>query len=88
MTLSSLGKPARALRSHHCQYRLGRQAELTLDSLSVILRVDGITLGDIAGRLGYHDAASFSRAYHRWTAVPPAYRPRRTSSAASKIAGL
>ncbi|MFQ6395468.1 AraC family transcriptional regulator ligand-binding domain-containing protein [Nocardia sp. KC 131] len=36
-----------------------------------LLTIDGITLGDIAGRLGYHDAASFSRAYRRWTGRTP-----------------
>ncbi|WP_194820146.1 AraC family transcriptional regulator [Nocardia sp. XZ_19_385] len=36
-----------------------------------LLTIDGITLGEIAGRLGYHDAASFSRAYRRWTGHTP-----------------
>ena len=42
-----------------------------------LLTVDGLTLNDIAGRLGYHDAAAFSRAYRRWTGTAP----RHTRSA-------
>lgn len=36
-----------------------------------LLAVDGLTLADVAGRLGYHDAAGFSRAYRRWTGSSP-----------------
>ncbi|GAA5094356.1 AraC family transcriptional regulator ligand-binding domain-containing protein [Nocardia iowensis] len=36
----------------------------------------GLTLADVARRLGYHDAAGFSRAYRRWTGTAPG-RSRR-----------
>jgi AraC-like DNA-binding protein len=31
----------------------------------------GLTVHDVAGRLGYHDAAGFTRAYRRWTGTTP-----------------
>lgn len=44
----------------------------TMDSIAdELLAVDGLTLADVAGRLGYHDAAGFSRAYRRWTGSSP-----------------
>lgn len=36
-----------------------------------LLTVDGLTLADVASRLGYHDAAGFTRAYRRWTGTTP-----------------
>ncbi|MEV0295999.1 helix-turn-helix domain-containing protein [Nocardia sp. NPDC050710] len=40
--------------------------------------------GDIAGRLGYHDAPAFSRAYRRWTGSTPGRS--RTPTSRSDIA--
>ncbi|NNH68518.1 helix-turn-helix domain-containing protein [Nocardia uniformis] len=36
-----------------------------------LLTLDRLTLAEIARRLGYHDAAGFSRAYRRWTGRTP-----------------
>ncbi len=36
-----------------------------------LLALDRLTLADIARRLGYHDAANFSRAHRRWTGRAP-----------------
>ncbi|MEV0759057.1 AraC family transcriptional regulator ligand-binding domain-containing protein [Nocardia sp. NPDC050435] len=41
-----------------------------------LLTLDQLTLAEIARRLGYHDAAGFSRAHRRWTGrAPRAPRP-------------
>jgi len=31
----------------------------------------GLTVSEVAYRLGYHDAAGFTRAYKRWTGTTP-----------------
>lgn len=36
-----------------------------------LLRAGGLTVQEVAARLGYHDAAGFSRAYRRWTGTTP-----------------
>lgn len=36
-----------------------------------LLRSGGLTVQEVAARLGYHDAAGFSRAYRRWTGTTP-----------------
>lgn len=36
-----------------------------------LLGTAGLTVGDVASRLGYHDAAGFTRAYRRWTGTTP-----------------
>jgi AraC-like DNA-binding protein len=36
-----------------------------------LLRASGLTVQEVAARLGYHDAAGFSRAYRRWTGTTP-----------------
>ncbi len=36
-----------------------------------LLGTTGLTVHDVAGRLGYHDAAGFTRAYRRWTGTTP-----------------
>jgi AraC-like DNA-binding protein len=37
----------------------------------LLLRSDDLTLAEIADRLGYSDAANFTRAFRRWTGVSP-----------------
>lgn len=52
-----------------------------------LLAIDGLTLADIAGRLGYHDAAGFTRAYRRWTGGTPrrgGHAGHRTAQAATR----
>lgn len=44
-----------------------------------LLGTAGLTVHDVAGRLGYHDAAGFTRAYRRWTGTTPG-RGRRGAS--------
>lgn len=45
-----------------------------------LLTAAGLTVDEVAGRLGYHDAAGFSRAFKRWTGSPPgAYRDGASS---------
>jgi AraC-like DNA-binding protein len=42
-----------------------------------LLNSTGLSVAQIAGRLGYADASSFSRAFHKWTATTPgAFRAR------------
>ena len=42
-----------------------------------LLTAGGLSLEQVASRLGYHDAAGFSRAFRRWTgATPGTYRAR------------
>lgn len=36
-----------------------------------LLRASGLTVQEVAARLGYHDAAGFTRAYRRWTGSTP-----------------
>lgn len=36
-----------------------------------LLGAGGLTVQEVAARLGYHDAAGFSRAYRRWTGTTP-----------------
>lgn len=36
-----------------------------------LLSTAALTIEDVANRLGYHDAAGFSRAYRRWTGTTP-----------------
>lgn len=43
-----------------------------------LLAVDGLTLAHVADRLGYHDAAGFTRAYRRWTGTTPRRAALRT----------
>ncbi|MEV6278836.1 AraC family transcriptional regulator ligand-binding domain-containing protein [Nocardia sp. NPDC051832] len=40
-----------------------------------LLTLDRLTLTEIARRLGYHDAAGFSRAHRRWTGHAPRSQP-------------
>ncbi len=37
-----------------------------------LLHTAHLTVAEVAGRLGYHDAAGFTRAYRRWTGTTPA----------------
>lgn len=49
-----------------------------------LLSAGGLTLEQVAGRLGYHDAAGFSRAFRRWTGTTPgAYRRSMPASLAA-----
>ena len=43
-----------------------------------LLRSGGLSVSEVAGRLGYHDAAGFSRAYKRWTGRAPGAQRRRS----------
>ena len=36
-----------------------------------LLNTTGLSLAQIAVRLGYTDASSFSRAFHKWTSTTP-----------------
>lgn len=65
--LSEEGTSFRALRDE------------TLGALAVeLLATAGLTVDDVAGRLGYADATSFAHAFRRWKGAPPsAYRQRR-----------
>lgn len=47
-----------------------------------LLTTAGLTVEEVAGRLGYHDAAGFSKAFRRWTgATPGSYRSPRPQPA-------
>lgn len=54
----------------------GVRHELSL----VLLRNKGLTLVDIAARLGYASQAAFSRAFRRWRGVSPAVHRRQEKS--------
>jgi AraC-like DNA-binding protein len=70
----------RKLDAEHTSYR-----ELTDEVRSTIARellgTAGLTVGQVATRLGYHDAAGFTRAYKRWTGETPGVSRRSTSLA-------
>jgi AraC-like DNA-binding protein len=45
-----------------------------------LLNTTKLPVAQVAARLGYADASSFSRAFHKWTATTPgAFRESRTT---------
>jgi AraC-like DNA-binding protein len=52
-------------------------ADEVRETLAVELLEAGLTLEQVADRLGYSDAATFSRAFRRWTGHPPGAISRR-----------
>ena len=46
-----------------------------------LMKQDDLRLGDVAKRLGYADASSFTRAFSRWSGMPPKeFRKARLNS--------
>lgn len=76
---------ARALRAEGREYQaLAR--ELRHARAREMLREAGLSLAEIAHRLGYSDAANFSRAFRRVEGVNPGqFRGRRPSAAAARL---
>lgn len=67
----------RKLREHGTSYRELVEATRRAEAMR-LLNTTGLSVARIAARLGYADASSFSRAFHKWTATTPgAFRARR-----------
>ncbi|MBJ7520742.1 MAG: AraC family transcriptional regulator ligand-binding domain-containing protein [Solirubrobacteraceae bacterium] len=65
---------ARTLRRHLVAEGTSFRAladEVRATLATELLRTGGLTVQEVAARLGYHDAAGFSRAYRRWTGETP-----------------
>lgn len=55
------------------RWRMGQAARM--------LRTEGVSIGEIAGRVGYEAEAAFNKAFKRWNGVPPgAYRRGRAAA--------
>ncbi|PWN02793.1 hypothetical protein DJ010_10270 [Nocardioides silvaticus] len=67
----------RRLAEHGTGFR--EQVELARRAEAIrLLQTTGLSVAQIARRLGYADASSFSRAFHKWTSASPgSYRSRR-----------
>jgi AraC-like DNA-binding protein len=68
------GMSARSLqrRLHEVQLDFGRLVEeARLDSARRMLGDPGLKIVQVAAELGYTDSANFTRAFRRWTGVPP-----------------
>ncbi|MCW3015657.1 MAG: transcriptional regulator [Solirubrobacterales bacterium] len=60
----------RKLDAEHTSYReLTDEVRRTI--AEELITTAGISVGQVAARLGYHDAAGFTRAYKRWTGQTP-----------------
>jgi AraC-like DNA-binding protein len=46
--------------------------EIALEQARVLLRQPGLSIEQVAERLGYSDVSNFGRAFRRWTGVTPA----------------
>jgi AraC-like DNA-binding protein len=67
----------RKLREHGTSYRALVEATRRAEAMR-LLNTTALPVARIAARLGYADASSFSRAFHKWTATTPgAFRLRR-----------
>lgn len=61
----------RRLEDEGATYR-GLVDEVRRTVAEQLLRSAHLTVAEVAARLGYHDAAGFTRAYRRWTGTTPA----------------
>ncbi len=68
----------RKLREHGTSFRELVEATRRAEAMR-LLNTTGLSVAQVAGRLGYADASSFSRAFHKWTATTPgAFRESRS----------
>jgi AraC-like DNA-binding protein len=69
---------ARALRRHLAAAGTSYRAllEEVRDTLAGELLADGLTVEQVAKRLGYSETASFTHAYTRWHGIPPSQHRR------------
>lgn len=57
--------------------------EVRRQRAEVLLRAESLSIDEVAERLGYSDAANFTRAFRRWTGLtPPAFRRARKAAPA------
>lgn len=69
----------RKLREHGTSYRELVEATRRAEAMR-LLNTTKLPVSQIAARLGYADASSFTRAFHKWTATTPgAFRDSRAS---------
>ena len=60
----------RKLQEHGTGFRELVEAARRAEAIR-LLNTTGLSVAQIAGRLGYADASSFSRAFHKWTSTTP-----------------
>jgi AraC-like DNA-binding protein len=60
----------RHLQAEHTRFS-ALQAQVQSEQAKALLAQGSLTIGDIAMRLGFENTANFTRAFKRWTGMPP-----------------
>jgi AraC-like DNA-binding protein len=68
----------RRLAAENTSYR--KLVEEIRDTIASALLAGGLTVQQVASRLGYSEPASFTHAYTRWHGVPPSRHQSRAST--------
>ena len=78
----------RKLREHGTSYRELVEATRRAEAMR-LLTTTKLSVAQVAARLGYADASSFSRAFHKWTATTPgAFRDRSVAESRQSASAM